>query len=77
MIWGVALAFACGAAYDILNVRFMAAAGRQRPLAASVYSTALGGVGLTGVIEVIHDERAFAALLLGYFFGTYVAVKWP
>lgn len=76
MIWPAVLAFFCGAIYDVLNVRFLAAATSHLPLQAALYSTLVGACGLTGIVESVHDPRAIPFLLAGYFVGTFVAVRW-
>jgi hypothetical protein len=70
-----AVAFASGAAFDLLNVQMIRSVGRGRAGAAAAYSAAVGACGLTGLLESVHDWRAAPFLLLGYYVGTYVAVR--
>ncbi len=71
-----AITFACGFAFDVLNVRFIQASTAKRALAAATYSAAVGAAGLTGFMEAVEDYRTIPFLLLGYFIGTFIAVKW-
>lgn len=76
LVWSCLLAFVVGAVYDALNVGFIASSEGKKPVAAGVFSVLVGGAGLTGFWEAIHNAWAVPFLLLGYFVGTYAAVGW-
>lgn len=69
------VAFVVGVVYDLLNVRFIAAAERKLALPAALYSTLLGACAIFGFIEAVRQPRAIPFLLAGYFVGTYFAVR--
>ena len=70
------LAFFAGAIYDALNVGFMHASEKGRPVAAGFFSMLVGGAALTGFWGAIHTPSAIPFLLAGYFVGSWAAVKW-
>lgn len=68
-------AFTVGAVYDALNVGFMHASEKGRPIRAGVFSVLVGLAAFVGFREAIEDIWMLPFLLSGYFVGTYWAVR--
>lgn len=69
------VAFVVGAIYDALNVGFMHASEKGKAGLAAFFSVLVGGAAITGFLEAAHNPKAIPFLLLGYWVGTYGAVK--
>lgn len=68
----VALVFLCGAVYEAGCVGFVSLNGRTRT---TLFSMLTGAAEATGILDCVgHRERA-VALVLGFGFGTFVAMS--
>ncbi len=68
-------AFTVGAVYDALNVGFIHASEKGRPVRAGIFSVLVGACAFFGFREAFENIWTLPFLLAGYFVGTYWAVR--
>jgi hypothetical protein len=78
LVASAAVAFGCGAIFDVINVIFISSANTDRAFKAANLSAVLGFWGLCGYIDVSHashPKTVGAFMIAGYWLGTFVGIK--
>jgi drug/metabolite transporter superfamily protein YnfA len=68
------LTFVCGALYEITSCYWLYSAEQRKPLKAAAWSMVQALVMLTGIGESVKDWRTGTCFVLGYSFGSGIAV---
>jgi uncharacterized protein YebE (UPF0316 family) len=68
------LIFCCGAAYEITSVFWVFSTEKLKPWHAAFWSMIQAFVMITGIGESLHNNWAKLCFIVGYSFGSFIAI---